>query len=154
MVNIEVVISNPSVQHKQVAKRILADLPEWFGIPESTQQYIEAAGNQLCLLAQNAHGYIGFMSLIETAESFEIDCMGVFKCYHNQGVGLSMMSTLKEFVRQKEKSALLVKTLSEGHPSIEYAKTRTFYEKMGFMKCHYLDIWSEGLPCLEMRYQL
>lgn len=31
-------------QKLAIAAEILADLPEWFGIPDSTQAYIEAAG--------------------------------------------------------------------------------------------------------------
>ncbi|MGT2829544.1 GNAT family N-acetyltransferase [Streptococcus hillyeri] len=122
-------------------------------MPESTKEYIDTAGNQICLLAKDSQDYIGFMSLIETSEGFEIDCMGVLKSYQNQGIGSLMMDTLKEFARQKEKTALLVKTLSEAYPSSEYAKTRAFYEKMGFIKSRYLDIWGEELPCLEMSCQ-
>lgn len=76
-----ITISQPSPQNSQAAKVILADLPEWFGIPESTQAYVDAAGDELCLLAEAEETAIGFISLIETETAFEIDCMGVLKSY-------------------------------------------------------------------------
>ncbi|WP_367006242.1 GNAT family N-acetyltransferase [Streptococcus sp. ZY19097] len=145
-----ITISQPSPQNSQAAKVILADLPEWFGIPESTQAYVDAAGDELCLLAEAEETAIGFISLIETETAFEIDCTGVLKSYQGQGVGSAMLEKLKSYARQHAKTYLLVKTLSAVHPSSSYAQTRAFYEKVGFRPARYLEIWGSQLPCLEM----
>lgn len=94
-----IIISQPSPQNSQAAKVILADLPEWFGIPESTQAYVDAAGDELCLLAEAEETAIGFISLIETETAFEIDRMGVLKSYQGQCVGSAMLEKLKSYAR-------------------------------------------------------
>ena len=32
---------NDKIEKQKIAKEILSKLPEWFGIPESTQEYID-----------------------------------------------------------------------------------------------------------------
>lgn len=83
-----IIISQPSPQNSQAAKVILADLPEWFGIPESTQAYVDATGDELCLLAEAEETAINFISLIETETAFEIDCMGCFEILSRSGCRL------------------------------------------------------------------
>lgn len=126
-----IIISQPSPQNSQAAKVILADLPEWFGIPESTQAYVDAAGDELCLLAEAEEIAIGFISLIETETAFEIDCMGVLKSYQGQGVGSAMLEKLKNYACQHAKTYLLVKTLSAAHPML---KPELFMKRLAFVQ--------------------
>ncbi|WP_277291622.1 GNAT family N-acetyltransferase [Streptococcus orisratti] len=109
----------------------MADLPEWFGIPESTQAYVDAAGDELCLLAEAEETAIGFISLIETETAFEIDCMGVLKSYQGQGVGSAMLEKLKSYARQHAKTYLLVKPLSAAHPML---KPELFMKRLAFVQ--------------------
>jgi hypothetical protein len=46
---------------------------------------------------------------------------------------------------------LQVKTLSDAHPDAGYARTRAFYQAMGFRPLQELpELWGEENPCLQM----
>ena len=50
-------------QKMAVVAEILRDLPEWFGIPESTQAYIEGAKDLKVWTAFQKSDLLGFVSL-------------------------------------------------------------------------------------------
>lgn len=63
-----------------VVAEVLKDLPEWFGIPESTQAYIEGAKDLQVWAAFQESNLLGFVSLSYSSEDCaEIDCIGVKK---------------------------------------------------------------------------
>ena len=65
-----------------VVAEVLKDLPEWFGIPESTQAYIEGAKDLQVWVAYQESELTGFVSLSYSSEECaEIDCLGVKKAY-------------------------------------------------------------------------
>ena len=67
-------------QKMAVVAEILRDLPEWFGIPESTQAYIEGAKDLQVWAAYQEGDLLGFVSLSYSSEDCaEIDCLGVKK---------------------------------------------------------------------------
>ncbi|KXT80976.1 Acetyltransferase [Streptococcus oralis] len=67
-------------QKMLVVAEILQDLPEWFGIPESTQDYIEGAKDLRAWVAYDGEQPVGFISLSYSSEDCaEIDCLGVKK---------------------------------------------------------------------------
>lgn len=67
-------------QKMAVVAEILRDLPEWFGIPESTQAYIEGAKDLRVWAAYQGSDVVGFISLSYSSEDCaEIDCLGVKK---------------------------------------------------------------------------
>ena len=61
-----------------VVAEVLRDLPEWFGIPESTQAYIEGAKDLQVWATIRRVICTGFVSLSYSSEDCaEIDCLGV-----------------------------------------------------------------------------
>ena len=65
-------------QKMAVVAQVLKDLPEWFGIPESTQAYIEGAKDLQVWAAYQEGDLLGFVSLSYSSEDCaEIDCLGV-----------------------------------------------------------------------------
>ena len=67
-------------QKMAVVAEVLKDLPEWFGIPESTQAYIEGAKDLRVWAAYQESDVVGFISLSYSSEDCaEIDCLGVKK---------------------------------------------------------------------------
>ena len=67
-------------QKMAVVAEVLKDLPEWFGIPESTQSYIEGAKDLRVWAAYQESDVVGFISLSYSSEDCaEIDCLGVKK---------------------------------------------------------------------------
>ena len=77
-------------QKLAIAAEILADLPEWFGIPDSTQAYIEAAGKLRVWGAYEGDDPLGFISLSYSSEDCaEIDCLLSRKTIIDKGLDQS-----------------------------------------------------------------
>lgn len=71
-----------------VAARILAALPEWFGIPESTAQYVEDCKTLPFVAVCDGETPVGFLALRQTApQAGEVDVMGTLPAYHRKGAG-------------------------------------------------------------------
>ena len=92
------------MKHKKMAvvAEILRDLPEWFGIPESTQAYIEGAKDLRVWAAYQESDVVGFISLsYSSGDCAEIDCLGVKKSFQGQGIGRELITTIeREAVKQ------------------------------------------------------
>lgn len=101
-------------QKMAVVAEILRDLPEWFGIPESTQAYIEGAKDLRVWAAYQESEVVGFISLSYSSEDCaEIDCLGVKKSFQGQGIGRELITIIeREAVKQVD--YLQVKTVAEG----------------------------------------
>lgn len=116
-----------------VVAEILRDLPEWFGIPESTQDYIEGAKDLRVWVACHDGNLAGFISLTYSSEDCaEIDCLGVKKNFQGQGIGSQLLFTL-ESETAKTVDYLQVKTVAEGSNK-NYDRTNVFYRSVGFKK--------------------
>ena len=87
-----------SDEKAHIVEYVLSDLPEWFGLPESTAEYIHDS-RELDLWAAKDNGeYIGFITLSQSStDCGEIHCMGVKKAYHRKGVGTLLLEALKNF---------------------------------------------------------
>ncbi|QLB51597.1 GNAT family N-acetyltransferase [Streptococcus sanguinis] len=135
-------------QKMMVVAEVLRDLPEWFGIPESTQAYIEGAADLQVWAAYQESDLTGFISLSYSSEDCaEIDCLAVKKCYHRAGIGSHLLGALESTARQKA-SYLQVKTVAPGHYST-YDKTNAFYQAQGFKKLEiFPELWDKSNPCL------
>ena len=74
----KIVIAHVDVSERKrdIVRDVLADLPEWFGLPESTKLYVTEAA-KLPLWAAYYHGHaIGFIDYLQTSvASGEINCM-------------------------------------------------------------------------------
>ena len=79
-------------QKMAVVAEILRDLPEWFGIPESTQAYIEGAKDLRVWAAYQEGDLLGFVSLSYSSEDCaEIDCLGVKKLIKVEELGVNCL---------------------------------------------------------------
>ena len=75
-----------------VVAEVLKDLPEWFGIPESTQAYIEGAKDLQVWAAFQESDLLGFVSLSYSSEDCaEIDCLGVKKLIKVEELGVNCL---------------------------------------------------------------
>lgn len=134
----------------QIVADVLSDLPEWFGLPESTQAYIDEAGKLPLWYADREGEALGFITLTHTSpDTAEIHCMGVKKSLHRAGLGTLLYQALEDFARNEYKY-IQVKTVDEGHYK-EYDQTISFYKKMGFSKLEvFPTLWDPWNPCLVM----
>ena len=134
-------------QKMAVVTEVLHDLPEWFGIPESTQAYIEGAKDLQVWAAYQEKDLAGFVSLSYSSEDCaEIDCLGVKKSYQGRGIGSQLLATL-ESEANKNVDFLQVKTVAEGSNK-DYDRTNDFYRGLGFKKLEiFPQLWGPQNPC-------
>ncbi|MGI6667235.1 MAG: GNAT family N-acetyltransferase [Bacillota bacterium] len=134
----------------RIVSEVLLDLPDWFGLPESTKAYIEQSKHLPLWVAKTGDEVVGFVTLAESSpETGEIHCMGVKKAHHRKGIGTQLYLALERYAKEKYKY-LQVKTVEEGHYA-EYDQTVAFYTAMGFSKLGvFPTLWNEQNPCLIM----
>lgn len=132
---------------------ILRALPDWFGIEESIVEYCEGVKTRpFFAVFDSDEKIVGFVSLQHTSSiASEVYVMGVLQSHHGNGIGKHVIDWCKNYARSKNKKLLLVKTLSATHPDKNYAKTRLFYEHVGFAALEELpELWGATCPCLNM----
>jgi len=135
-----------------LCNQILCALPNWFGIPESIADYTEEVKPQPFYALFDQETPIGFVSLkIHNPHTAEIYVMGILKTHHRQGLGKKIINHCVNFCKEKNIEFLTVKTLDEKNPDVYYAKTRLFYQQMGFKPLEVFPLlWDECNPCLFM----
>ena len=131
-----------------IASEILNNLPEWFGLPESTQNYIEECKHMPFWAAFVQNRPIGFIALKKTsAATAEIFVMGILKEHHHAGIGRELYHSFEAFARKQGCIFAQVKTVQMGHYA-QYDNTNRFYQAMGFheLEC-FANLWDEWNPC-------
>lgn len=142
-------VENPEEKAKIVTE-VLLDLPDWFGLPESTKSYIIDSKHLPLWMARTEKEVVGFITLKESSsETGELHCMGIKKGYHRKGIGTQLYLVLENYAKEKYKY-LQVKTVEEGYYA-EYDQTVAFYKSVGFSKLEvFPTLWDEWNPCLVM----
>lgn len=135
-------------EKQSITRDILEALPEWFGLPESREEYITDSADKLFFCAYREENTIGFLYLKRTGEdTAELAAMGVLKDYHRNGVGRALFERAREAVRARGYSFLQVKTVQMGKYA-EYDQTNLFYRSLGFKELEvFPTLWDEGNPC-------
>ena len=136
----------------EAAERLLARVPEWFGLPEANADYIEAARTKETWTVRDDSGNVIGLTLVDRhfPHVAELHLMVVDRDHHGQGVGTAMVQAVEEDARERGVQLLEVKTLGSSHPDPGYARTRQFYERAGFLPLEETDLWGEAKPCLFM----
>lgn len=156
--NFNILLINDEVELKKIIEDVLLDLPEWFGIPESTQEYIEKGSKLPAIVVYISNEPIGFIAL-KTLNSDEIELyvLGVKRKYHRIGVGRKLINETISYCKEKGIKKLIVMTLDESYEpfDINYDNTRKFYEAVGFTKVKVdTDIWGSICPCLILELEI
>jgi N-acetylglutamate synthase-like GNAT family acetyltransferase len=132
-------------------ERILARLPQWFGIEESNRSYVAAAAHLPSWAAVDERGDVVGVCLVRrhTDVAAEIELLAVLPELHRQGVGRQLVDAVGEKMRTQGVRLLQVKTFGPSGDSPEYERTRAFYFALGFLPLEErTDIWDEDNPCL------
>jgi coenzyme F420-0:L-glutamate ligase / coenzyme F420-1:gamma-L-glutamate ligase len=139
-------IQDPA-ERSRIAEAVLRDLPEWFGIDESTRRYIEEAATLPTLAVEPD---LGFLCLKQhTARAAEVYVMGVRPERHRRGIGRALVTEAERWCRARGIRYLQVKTLGPSRPNSGYDATRAFYEAVGFVALEELHgLWSHDNPAL------
>lgn len=132
--------------------RLLATVPEWFGREDSNLQYVDDARRMETWTVRDGEGGVVGVTLV--ARHFppvaEIHLTVVDRAHHGTGVGTAMMAAIEADALARGVRLLEVKTLGPSDPDEAYARTRHFYEKVGFLPVEETDLWGEDTPCLIM----
>ena len=133
---------------RSIARAILEALPDWFGIPESTEEYIVDSKGRPFFCAYSDDVPIGFLYLKETGRhTVELAVMGVLKQYHRQGIGRKLFAEAKIEAKRIGYSFIQVKTVQMGRYGI-YDDTNRFYLSLGFKELEvFPTLWDECNPC-------
>lgn len=131
-------------------RRILAGLPQWFGLPESNEEYVEKATTLTNVVARDGDEVVGICLLVRhNPQSAEIDLIAVPEERHRQGIGRRILEHVERELVAVGVRMLHVKTYGPSGASVEYERTREFYEGTGFIPLEErTDIWGPDNPCL------
>jgi GNAT superfamily N-acetyltransferase len=143
-------IEGPLLNQSSACIPILRKLPEWFGIEEAIPEYEREIEHLPTFLAKSNGQVQGFLSLKKHfSASAEILVMGVCPEAQRGGIGRALVQAAEAYACGSGVEYLQVKTLGPSRPSPEYARTRLFYEAMGFCPLEeFTQIWDEHNPCL------
>ncbi len=145
------IIERPELK-AEICKSILELLPDWFGIPESNQEYCDGVKDKPFYCVKRNNETIGFISLKHNNKyTLEIYVMGIKKEFHNNGIGKRLINEVLKHAKKEKYEYLEVKTLDESRESPEYKSTRLFYRSVGFTPIDVLlNEWGNDNPCLIM----
>lgn len=125
-------VENPA-EKAEISAHILHALPDWFGLPDSTQKYIDDSRSMPFFAAVRENQAVGFAALKETSPcAGEIYVMGVLPEYHRSGIGRQLFAAIRAEAIARGYRLLQVKTVQTGHYE-EYDRTNAFYQRMGFL---------------------
>ncbi|MDA9008754.1 GNAT family N-acetyltransferase [Alphaproteobacteria bacterium] len=83
----------------EVARSILQTLPDWFGIPESLEEYVVDAASQPMLACVLAEQTVGFLTLEKHNElNTEIAAFGALPNFHRRGIGRQLIAAAEDQV--------------------------------------------------------
>lgn len=137
-------------EKSDICRSVIESLPEWFGIPESKEEYILGVKKSIFYATYMFGKPVGFYSIIKHfPETAEIYVCGILKDFHRLGIGKLLQNTVEKTLSVIGVKYLTVKTLSASHPDKNYAKTREFYSSVGFTPLEeFKTLWGESNPCL------
>ena len=140
-------IDEPECKEK-IAREILAQLPDWFGVPESTRGYVQGCREKPFWADMAEHAVQGFIALKETSpDTAEIYVMGVRPELHRSGTGRRLFEAFEQYAKDHGYSFIQVKTVRKGAWA-SYDKTNEFYMAMGFVELEcFPEFWDEKNPC-------
>jgi len=137
-----------NAEKQTITRSILEALPDWFGIPEAREEYIEGSKDNIFFCAYDEDKPVGFLYIKETGkDTAELAVMGVLKEYHRHGIGKALFKQSKDAARDAGYSFLQVKTVQMGRYE-DYDNTNKFYLSLGFKEFEvFPTLWDEWNPC-------
>ena len=135
-------------EKRNIARLVLEDLTEWFGIPQAREQYISDSADCPFFAAFCADRPVGFICLKQTGkDTAELHVLGVRRQYHRRGIGRKLFEAARDAAAGMGYSFLQVKTVQMGRYE-EYDRTNLFYVSLGFREFEvFPDLWDENNPC-------
>lgn len=135
-------------EKEKISREILNDLPEWFGMPESTEEYITDSQDKPFIACFMDNEAVGFVVLNSTSvDCADIFVMGIKKNYHRMGIGTKINDAYEKLAKKLGYTYTQVKTVQTGHYK-EYDITNNFYKSVGYKELEvFPTLWDEWNPC-------
>jgi coenzyme F420-0:L-glutamate ligase / coenzyme F420-1:gamma-L-glutamate ligase len=134
-------------ERSRLAESILRALPEWFGIEHATQAHIREVAELETFAADDGSGFLSLKQ--HTPRAAEIYVMGVLPAQHRRGIGEALVSAAEAWCAANGVDYLQVKTLAGTKADENYARTRGFYEALGFVSLEvFPELWDPRNPAL------
>lgn len=135
-------------EKEKISREILNDLPEWFGMPESTEEYITDSQDKPFIACFMDNEAVGFVVLNATSDDCaDIFVMGIKKKYHRMGIGTKLNDAYEKLAKKLGYTYTQVKTVQTGHYK-EYDITNNFYKSVGYKELEvFPTLWDEWNPC-------
>ena len=143
-------VEGPVYGKSALCEPILRLLPDWFGIEAAIVQYAAEIDHLPTFLASDSGEVLGFLTLKQHyPTAAEVLVMGIRPKAHRRGIGRALVTQAQAWLMGQGVEYLQVKTLGPSHPDAQYAKTRAFYQALGFHPLEeFRQIWDEHNPCL------
>lgn len=135
-------------QKERICRGILRALPDYFGDPESIEEYAKGC-RELPVWADAEGGEPrGFISFRPTSHcAGEVYVMGVRGEYHRRGLGRELFAALYAHALNAGFRFLTVKTVEQGRYP-DYDRTNLFYQSLDFQELErFPTLWDEHNPC-------
>ena len=133
---------------REIARAVLEDLTDWFGIKEAREAYIADGAEKAFFCALDGEVPAGFLYLKPTGQhTVELAVMGVLRQYHRGGVGRALVESAKAAAKEMGYEFMQVKTVRMGMYE-DYDRTNRFYLAMGFKEFEvFPTLWDAANPC-------
>ena len=135
-------------EKEKISREILNDLPEWFGMQESTEEYITDSQDKPFIACFMDNEAVGFVVLNSTSvDCADIFVMGIKKKYHRMGIGTKLNDAYEKLAKKLGYTYTQVKTVQTGHYK-EYDITNNFYKSVGYKELEvFPTLWDKWNPC-------
>lgn len=132
-------------------ERILRSLPRRFGIESALLEYAYLTDHYPTFLAEEGADVLAFLSIRKHfPESWEVHCLAVHAERRGEGIGRALHAHVEQWLALQGARTLQVKTIADTHPSPEYAETRHFYSRIGYLPLEvFPQFWGPELPMLQ-----
>jgi ribosomal protein S18 acetylase RimI-like enzyme len=119
---------------RAACEAILAALPQWFGIPESSAAYLRDLERLPSWVATTDDAVVGAATLAEAVPgAFELHFIAVHPEHHRRGVGRALVERCLAEATARGGRVIHVKTLGPSRRDAHHERTRAFYEALGFV---------------------
>lgn len=129
---------------------ILRALPEWFGIESAIVDYVRDIDRLPTSIARVEGDPVGFVTIrrhFPTAA--EVHVMAIEPAFHRRGIGRDLIAAAVRDEAAAGVEFLQVKTVGPSSDDASYARTRRFYESVGFRPLEEIPtLWDVRNPCL------
>lgn len=133
-------------------ERVLRTLPRWFGIESALLEYVQDTARHPTFVARVDGRIVAFLTTRRHFDAaWEVHCLAVEAARRGQGLGRALHAFVEDWLRTQGARFVQVKTMSEASGSAEYAQTRAFYARIGYLPLEeFPTLWGPRLPVLQL----